>query len=244
MLHKTLVFLFLLITASPTFGGEKYALLVGVNEYDKRGISTLNYAERDVTVLGDELKKLGFNVKLMLGSKEKSSPLRSTKANIEKQIDSFLLNGKAGRDKNDIVLIAFCGHGMQKELIVPKKGADGKIFYEFAKDKNGQPIQDAYFLPVDARKDEVTTLVSLTHTLEVMGEKGGINLMLVDACRDDPTRSTRSITGNELNGKLPANTGVLFSCAAGQQAFEARDIGGGHGVFMYHVIEGLKGEAS
>ena len=37
---------------------------------------SLNYAERDVTVLGDELKKLGFNVKLMLGSKEKSSPLR------------------------------------------------------------------------------------------------------------------------------------------------------------------------
>ena len=247
MLYKSFVVLCLLTYALPAYAGENYALLVGVNEYDKRGLRTLSYAERDVKVLGEELTKRGYKVRTMLGSLKNKDPLRATKLNIEKQVDEWLLNGKNGRNKNDIVLIAFCGHGMQKELIVPAKDEDGKTYYKFAKNEDGEPIQDAYYCPVDALKDEAETLVSLTGLMARLGKKGGINLMLVDACRDDPTRSvsnsSRSLTGNELNGKVPANSAVMFSCAAGQQALETAELGGGHGIFMYYVIEGLKGKA-
>jgi hypothetical protein len=35
----------------------------------------------------------------------------------------------------------------------------------------------------------------------------------------------------------------LFSCKSGERAFETPKVGKGHGVFFYHVIEGLKGAA-
>src|SRR5262249_45860803 len=42
----------------------------------------------------------------------------------------------------------------------------------------------------------------------------------------------------------PQGTAVLFSCKGGEQAFETGKLGTkGHGVFFYHVIAGLKGEA-
>jgi len=55
-------------------------------------------------------------------------------------------------------------------------------------------------------KDDPQTLLSLTDLLGKLDRKGGTNLVLVDACRDDPGRGARSISGNELNGKLPAIT--------------------------------------
>jgi hypothetical protein len=87
-------------------------------------------------------------------------------------------------------------------------------------------------------------MVSLTGLMEKLDRKGGTNLVLVDACRDDRTRGgVRGIEGNELRGRIPANTAVLFSCAARQQAFETDQAGGGHGIFFHFVLEGLRGKA-
>ena len=35
----------------------------------------------------------------------------------------------------------------------------------------------------------------------------------------------------------------MFSCKSGERAFETPKLGKGHGVFFYHVVEGLKGKA-
>jgi formylglycine-generating enzyme len=81
----------------------------------------------------------------------------------------------------------------------------------------------------------------------VARSRGGINLLLVDACRDNPDLHrgvTRSLSGDELIGRLPANSAILFSCSKGQQALEHEKAGGGHGVFFHHVIEGLRGAAA
>jgi tetratricopeptide (TPR) repeat protein len=230
-----------LVSDSSLYAADKVALLVGINSYDKRGLNDLNYAERDVESLSEVLKKHGFNVKVLLGSLPKADPQRATKKNINNLIDTWLLSN---RDKSDIVLVAFCGHGVQKELVEAKRDNRGEVYYDVVRGPQGNVQEDAYYIPVDGYKDDNDSLISLTGVMSRFGQKGGVNLLLVDACRDDPTRSARSISGNELNGRLPANTGVLFSCAAGQQALEAKEIGGGHGVFMYHIIEGLDGQAA
>jgi hypothetical protein len=43
----------------------------------------------------------------------------------------------------------------------------------------------------------------------------------------------------------PAISGcaALFSCSAGQRAFETEKLGKGHGVFFYHALEALRGKA-
>ena len=212
----------------------KVALLVGVNRYDKRIFidKPLEYAERDVSEMATELRTQGFAVRLLLGSSTGGD--RATKANFDRVLQEVL----AGRNARDLVLVGFAGHGQQMPLLDAQgreqKGPDGKA------------LEDAFFCPADAVMGEVATLVSLTGLMETLNRKGGVNLVLVDACRDnpDPSRGQRSITGNELNGRLPVNTAIMFSCAAGQQAWETKDAGGGHGVFFYHVLEGLRGEAA
>jgi formylglycine-generating enzyme required for sulfatase activity len=54
----------------------------------------------------------------------------------------------------------------------------------------------------------------------------------------------RSLSGDELVGRLPGNSAILFSCSKGQQALEHEQAGGGHGVFFHQVIEGLRGAAA
>ncbi len=214
--------------------GDRVALLVGVNQYSKRHFAEkpLNFAERDIEKLAAELAKHGFEIRMLRGSDDDAA--KATKTNIERTITELL----ADRAANDIVLMAFAGHGQQLPLL----DEDGKSKL----DDSGRPTEDAFFCPVDAEFRNPESLISLTHLLDQLDNKGGINLLMVDACRDNPTpdRGARSITGNELNGRLPSNTAVLFSCAAHQQALETRSAGGGHGVFFFHVLEALRGEGA
>ncbi len=217
---------------------KKVALLVGVNKYSKRGFvdRPLKYAERDVDALAVELRKQGFStVRVLKGSLDGGD--RASKPNIDAAIQQLLKDV----DAVDLVLLGFSGHGTQQPLL----------------DKQGKPIrndegelqQDAFYCPVDAVRGEPESMVSLTELMKTLRRKGGINLVLVDACRDepvDPTKgeSDKSLTGDELNGRLPKDTALFFSCAAKQKSLETDKAGGGHGVFIHHVLEGLRGEAA
>jgi uncharacterized caspase-like protein len=190
---------------------KKVALLVGVNRYDKRG-----FAERPLQYAERDVEDLKKELVKAGFQVTLLTGTRATKANIDKALEATL----KGLNATDIVLVGLAGHGQQLSF----------------KDK-----EDAFFCPCDAEKNAPETLVSLTGLMEKLDRKGGTNLVLVDACRDDPSRGARSIAGNELQGRLPANTAVLFSCAARQQALETEQAGGGHGIFFHFVLEGLRG---
>jgi formylglycine-generating enzyme required for sulfatase activity len=120
----------------------------------------------------------------------------------------------------DTALVAFAGHGLQF---------------------TGKP--DAYFCPVDARPfaDETATLVSLRRVYaELERSFAGVKVLLVDACRNDP-ESSRGL--DDTAPRPPRGVAALFSCSAGERAFETAKLGGGHGVFFHFVIQGLRGEA-
>jgi len=147
----------------------------------------------------------------------------ATKLNIE----SALAKIKANRKVGDLTLVALSGHGVQMP--------------------NAEGQEDAFFCPAGCEKREIDSLMSLTKLVDSLGGKG-VNLVLVDACRDDPRKGFRGIQGNELQGRLPANTAVFFSCSAGQQSYETNrmfpnDPSLGHGVFFFHVLKGLDGAA-
>src|SRR5262245_16454823 len=84
------------------------ALLVGVNEYDSRGLDSLKFAENDANDLADELRARGFSVFVLTGSSIGNS--RATKKNIEQALLNKVLTG---RTKDDVVLVALAGHGLQ-----------------------------------------------------------------------------------------------------------------------------------
>ena len=190
--------------AAPVDGPpKKVALLVRVNRYKTRILvdKPLSFAECDVEGLAEVLRAEEFEVRTLTGDS-------ATKAGIDAALDAVL----KGREAADLVILAFAGHGVQ----MPQVDADGRPVL----DGRGKPLGDAYFCPVNAVFGKGETMVSLTRLFERLEFEGGINLMLVDACRDnpDPNRSlgrrVRSLAGDELNGRLPGNSAILFSCSA------------------------------
>lgn len=206
---------------------RKLALLVGVREYRHAALEKLRYTENDVVELAPLLRAAGFQTTLLCdGEGAKHAGSRPTKANFDTALKALLKD--IGRD--DVVLVALAGHGLQPE------GA-----------------AESYFCPSDANPtiDKGTgdraskaaypeTLVSIGGLLKQLDESGaGRRFLLVDACRDDSSGRGRSGIADLLG--YSGQTSVLLSCSKGQRAFEPDELR--HGVFFYSVIQGLKGEA-
>src|SRR5581483_2118881 len=143
--------------------GKKYALLVGINEYQHQNLPALRYAENDVAELARLLEKHKYQVVLLSNSAgKKDAASRPKKEIIEKRLKSILEKC----ERPDSVVVAFAGHGLQ-----------------FEKES------DAYFCPEDARPivDKKESLVSLKGVYKGLEESfAGVKLLLVDACRNDP----------------------------------------------------------
>src|SRR5260370_27547088 len=98
-----------LLSAAPETG-KKYALLVGINEYDHAKLPALKYAENDAADLAVVLRKAGYEVIVLIGAEGKKDAARSpTKVNIEKSLAALLKKYQKG----DTILLAFAGHGLQ-----------------------------------------------------------------------------------------------------------------------------------
>ncbi len=204
---------------------RKLALLVGVNAYDRRGFDKLQFAERDADELGKALTALGFDVIVLKGSSK--GELRATRANIDAHLKKVLAKVK---HRNDVVLVSLCGHGQELKV----KGDDGK------------EADAPFFCPVDAILNDAKSQLSLSYVLDdLLGKEGGKNLLLVDACRSRPKdagRRARGVQGRRMS--LPESTAVLFSCRSEQESFESDKAGGGHGLFTWCVLDGLRGKAA
>jgi hypothetical protein len=216
--------------AEPT----RYALLVGVIEYDHAKLPNLSYTENDVEELGEVLKGSGFKVLRLTSTRgKKQEKARPTAKNIRAALKGILDRVT----KHDTVLVGLAGHGLQ--LKVARTGASGKA----------TESDEPFFCPTDARLKSTTdprvlseTLIPLNELFKQLEESGaGMKLLLVDACRNDPAAG-RNVDTDALP-RPPRGTAALFSCSSGERAFESEKLGTGHGVFFHHVIEGLKGEA-
>jgi hypothetical protein len=200
---------------------NKYALLVGVKEYDHARLGKLKYTENDVEELAKVLgnKRAGFSsVRLLTTSRgKKRAGDKPTIKNIRKALKQLL----AKKTRRDLVLVALSGHGIQME--VEKK-------------------EESFFCPSDAQISDTSTMINLGKLFKDLDACGArVRLLLVDACRNDPKES-RSLDVDDL--PRPARgTAALFSCDSGQKSYETPKLGKGHGVFFHHVLEGLRGKA-
>src|SRR5438477_2605904 len=208
--------------------GDQFALLVGVRKYHPNELRDLPYAEADVEDLGKTLRAAGYppeNVVLMTQSAAaKDLRFAPEAGKIRSELKLLLQN----RNRDDTILIAFAGHGVQ-----------------FQKD------DEAYFCPADARLADRATLVSLSEVYQELERcPAGVKVLLVDACRNDPLADhSRSRNTVQLESSTrpsvaepPAGVVALFSCSKGERAFEHEELK--HGVFFHYVIEALQGQAA
>jgi hypothetical protein len=199
--------------------GKKYALLVGIKEYEDRDLPDLKFTENDVEDLAALLrrKSAGFaSVRVLTTSRgRKRGADRPTLKNIRAALQALL----SKTTKHDTVLLALAGHGVQLTV----------------KDR-----AEAFFCPADGKGTRAATLLGLAELFrELRDSKAGVQLLLVDACRNDPATG-RSMDVDTVP-RPPRGTAALFSCSSGQRAFETDKLK--HGVFFHFVLEGLRGKA-
>ena len=214
----SLVFV-LAAAANTQAGGERVALCVGVNDYDYKGFEKLKYPERDAADFAAALRDAGYRVVLMTGATGRvlDPKLAPTKENIQSQLTALL----AKRKRDDLVIVAFVGHG-----------------FEFDKDP------DTYFCPVDAKPhaNQKSTLVSLDGVYRQVGRSGaGTNVLLADCFRIDPHPARDRNQGDTLEKVPPKGVLALYACKANQRSYESDRLR--HGVFFHHVLEGMQGKA-
>ncbi len=207
-------------TATPVYGQvasqpaapRKWALLVGVNSYQNRNLVPLKFAERDVTELGKVLTGGGFEVRVLTGNQTNAKKYREELQKMLKQLN-----------RNDLLLLAFSGHGVQMRV-------------------NG--INQPFLCPYNSVPSESSTLTDLSEVIENVGLRGaGTNLILIDAFRDIDkgiSGKLNGISGDGL-GDLPRGTALFFSCSTLERSKETENAGGGHGLFFHSLLQGLRG---
>jgi len=199
--------------------GKRWAICIGINDYEDQTFLDLKYARSDARQLGEVLLKNGGfdHVFVMTDDLEHRNPLYPKFRNIKKklvQLQNYIQTG-------DLVLFFFSGHG------VADRFGEG---YLLVSDSDREDLFASSF--------KVSEVVDWLTALGVRK-----SLLLVDACRETLSIS-KSVDLNRIN-RLRFNeaqvAAVLF--ATGSGGFSYEDIQGRMGVFTRQVTEGLKGAA-
>ena len=222
-----LVAAFLSASMATVACAENYAFLVAVQDYDVKSLRPLKFSRKDIEDFATVLKQSGFKSENIVVMTDNTAELRyaAESAKIRKQLDILL----AGIGDKDTLIVALAGHGVQ-----------------FAGDEK------SYFCPADADLNDPShsRLLAISEIYGKLKNCGAQRkLLIVDACRNDPvsklSRSREvlkleSITRPQTEA-VPKGVVALFSCAAGQEAFEFPALK--HGIFFHHFMEGWRGAA-
>lgn len=215
-----------------TAPGRRVALLISVDEYHY-GLKKLNYCNKDMERLELTLRLAGYDKVVRIYPEAQTSNLQLISvSNIKGVLDELLRakpRAEPSSNENDLLLIAFSGHGIQKNerryLCPPDTQSDFKeahltLLYEPDPEKAAQSPGILNY---------------------VMDDFKGQCVLLIDACRNG-AEAEEIKAQNEIS--LPRNKRlhIFSSCRAGQVSYEEDRLG--HGRFMYYVITGLAGGAA
>lgn len=217
-------------------GGARWALLIGIEEYDRSDISRLEFAVKDVNAVAAALAKhAGFrqdHVEVMTSQvKRADDPACPTNTNILVALDR--LAERIGPD--DTFLLYFSGHGFQK--------GDRTFLGAINTDPRSAATLGVSAIPVDALQEQIAKI------------RARQVVFMIDSCRNDPSKGkgdaanvrtealTKTLTvaaGQPAAGGGPRSSAVLFACKEDQRAFEDPDLG--QSVFTYYLLEALAGK--
>lgn len=212
---------------------KRWALIIGVSQYDDGNITPLPGANNDARELRDALRDYaGFDERQIITlTTDESKDRQPTKNNILRYLGN--LSGTVPKD--GLLLVAFSGHGIERQ----------KQAFLLASDT---PYND------NLRVLERTAISVSDDFKELIRDTGvGQVIILLDACRNDPS-SGRSGSDNpltqaykdgfsfDLRNKEVEAFATLYATSIGERAYEyTRE---NKGYFTWAFIEGLKGGAA
>lgn len=257
-----------LALANNTFGGRRYAVIIGVSQYqhNEGGLTNLTYADKDAEALHDFLRSEG-------GGAFKEEDIvcltnqKATRGAVENGINSFLT--KAG--PNDLIYLFLAGHG------APDPYSREKLYFLLNDSKVTDLPSTALsmsrigdFLKSKSKDFRVIAFFDTCHS-------AGINRQaLPEAKPPKPSPAGQRNRGVGTGGPKPGNTpappgappAAIVAAQSPAAGFNFYDAGlfkekgwtvisssgmnelsqessqwGGHGVFTWALLEGAKGKA-
>ncbi|HYE64027.1 MAG TPA: caspase family protein [Pyrinomonadaceae bacterium] len=219
---------------SSQFTGRKFAVIIGVSRYKYHdgGLNDLEYADSDARAVRDFLQRReggGFSPSDILYLENE----QATSEGLRAALTRFL--PKAG--PNDLVFLFIAGHG------APDPYAPQTLYFLLHDTKvadmprTALPMSELQeFLDHSVRAERVIVLIDACHSAGLSGAK------LVTG------RGLEHVENNVFNlyaAKLFRETGraILTSSDVNEISQESAAWGGGHGVFTWALLEGLRGEA-
>jgi len=216
------------------FSGRKFGLIVGVSQYqfNDAGLNNLQYADADARAVRD-----------------------------------FLLEPNGGGFKApDIIYMENGGatSGAVRDALtrlLPKAGPNDLVFIYIASHGSPDPFdpQKLYFLMNDSKVANLpATGLGMFEIQEVLDHlvRAQRVIVFIDACHSAGIAGTKLVTGRQLErvennvfnlyaSRLYRDTGraVLTSSDINEISEEGKNWGGGHGVFTWALLEGLRGNA-
>ncbi len=232
---------------------QRKALLIGINRYYEQEIVPSTpmptgaslpiemlkpfpyrrwFAERDIEVLAEELRRHGYEVRMLLGSSLGEE--RATRQNIDAAVRKLQEDRRSG----DLVLVAFAGYARQ----VQWRDSQGIVL----KNEAGKERQDVLLAPLDVSSRKAQTFLSLTELVTRLNPSSSQEtLFLIDGCRDATSAGQPGgLTGKELEGELPEGTALLFGSTSPDPSRERRYGDSGGGVFFERCVDALRGETA
>lgn len=211
---------------------KRWALVIGVDQYEDPQFTSLRGASNDARILADSfVKYAGFPAsQTILLASDQPPERHPTRSNILIR----LANLARLVPQDGLLLFAYAGHGMERE-------------------------NQVFLLPSDARASNNVRVLQQT-ALNVNDIKDWIKemnvkqvLMLLDACRNDPTASRATGPNLMTDGFKKAfdfdvrNSSVeafatIYATKVGARAYEYAEKKQGY--FTWALAEGLKGAAA
>ncbi|MBU4486442.1 MAG: SUMF1/EgtB/PvdO family nonheme iron enzyme [Candidatus Delongbacteria bacterium] len=199
--------------------GKRWAICVGINDYDDKGILDLKKAQNDAEALGAALKDYG-QFDYVYKMTDKNDP-RSDEYPSLRKLRSKLKYLKGFLSPEDLVVFSFSGHGVSN--------------------KNGE----SYLVLSDSDPNDIYStslkLKEVTDILKTSGVKK--SLLLVDACRE-VLQENKGINQNGLKAEKFEKSEVAATFYATKDGwFSYEDDKGEFGAFTKYVLKGIEGEA-
>lgn len=220
------------------FSGKKYAVVVGVSEYQftDAGLRSLQYADDDAQAFADFLKTPaggGFSdadIKLLLNRNATLGALRAALNDI----------GKRAR-ATDLVIVFIAGHGAPDPL------ASQNLYFLLSDSKVVDMARTAYpmnelklFLDTSVKAERVITMIDTCHSAGV-NQKTKSLVSGRDLVQEG---DENNISNFYLTNQLFKETGrAILTSSDVNEVSQESEKWGNHGVFTWALLEGLKGKA-
>jgi hypothetical protein len=224
----------MVVPVSRTDIGQRWAVVIGVSEYEDSRIPGLRYATRDAQAVYDWLvsptggRFAPARVLLLLDRKATHESIRDALFTWLKQ-----------PIEEDLVFIFFAGHGSPESPDV---------------------LRNLYLLPYNTKYNNIAATGFPMWDIETALKrfiKARRVVIISDACHsggvgqafDMAVRTGRGLQANPINSGLQYLTDlgegicVISASRDNELSREGKEWGGGHGVFTHYLLEGLNGAA-